>query len=125
MTSIDLQRVQFERKNIGQSSSASAKPPRPKHGAKFLRGPIPLDWLSRAASLPGRSLHVGVAVWFMAGLRKSRTVPISNITGLLFGLDRNAKYRALEWLESADLISVQRKAGCAPVVTILDPPGEK
>jgi hypothetical protein len=89
-----------------------------------LRGPIPLDWLSRAAALPGRSLHVAIAVWFMAGLKKTAVVPVSNITGLQFGLDRNAKYRALEWLENASLISVERRAGRAPIVTILEPPSE-
>ena len=96
MPAIDPKRVQFERRDVFQSSSAPSKPPRPTPGAKFLRGPVPLDWLSRAAALPGRSLHVAMAVWFMAGLRKSRTVPVSNVTGLQFGLDRNAKYRALE-----------------------------
>jgi hypothetical protein len=70
-------------------------------------------------------LHVAIAVWFMAGLRKSRTVPVSNVTGLQFGLDRNAKYRALEWLENAKLISVERQVGRAPIVTILEPPSEK
>jgi hypothetical protein len=70
-------------------------------------------------------LHVAIAVWFMAGLRKSRTVPVSNVTGLQFGLDRNAKYRALEWLENAKLISVERRVGRAPIVTILEPPSEK
>jgi hypothetical protein len=66
-----------------------------------------------------------MAVWFMAGLRKSRTVPVSNVSGLQFGLDRNAKYRALEWLENAKLISVERQVGRAPIVTILEPPSEK
>jgi hypothetical protein len=95
-------------------------PPRPKTGHRFLRGPIPLDWLSRAAALPGRSLHVAIAVWFMAGLKKTNVVPISNVTSLQFGLDRNAKYRALDWLESANLIKVERRPGRAPIVTILE-----
>jgi hypothetical protein len=125
MPAIDPKRVQFERRAVFQSSSAPSKPPRPKLGAKFLRGPVPLEWLSRAAALPGRSLHVAVAVWFMAGLRKSRTVPVSNVTGLKFGLDRNAKYRAREWLENAKLISVERQVGRAPIVTILEPPSEQ
>jgi hypothetical protein len=83
-----------------------------------LRGPIPLDWLSAAARLPGKSLHVGIALWFMGGLLKSRIVTLSNITSLRFGLNRNAKYRALAWLEEAGLIAVERKLGRAPIVTI-------
>ena len=96
-----------------------------RQATRFLRGPIPLDWLSRAAALPGRSLHVAIAVWFMAGLKKTSMVPVSNITSLQFGLDRNAKYRALEWLEHANLIAVERRAGRAPIVTILEAPNEK
>lgn len=126
MSSIDLQKVQIKNKTAGQCSVPNtAKPPRPRHRKKFLRGPIPLKWLSHAAMLPGRSLHVAIAVWFMAGLKNARIVPISNITALQFGLDRNAKYRGLEWLENANLISVERRAGRAPIVTILEPPGEK
>jgi hypothetical protein len=126
MRTIDPKRLQIDRQSTSKSpSSPRSKPPYPKSGGRFLRGPVHLDWLSRAAALPGRSLHVAIAVWFMAGLKKTRVVPVSNITGLLFGLDRNAKYRALEWLETANLISVERQVGRAPVVTILEPPTEK
>lgn len=94
--------------------------PRPRAGEKFLKGPIPLDWLSTAARLPGKSLHVAIAIWFTASLAKSATVPLSNVAGLPFGLDRNAKYRALEWLEEAGLICVERRLGRSPVVTVLE-----
>jgi hypothetical protein len=94
--------------------------PRPKAGEKFLRGPIPLNWLSTAARLPGKSLHVAIAIWLAASLAKSATVPLSNLAAAPFGLDRNAKYRALQWLEGAGLISVERKLGRAPIVTVLE-----
>jgi hypothetical protein len=98
----------------------SKRLPRHKTGQKFLKGPIPLDWLSTAAKLPGKSLHVAIAIWFTASLEKSCTVPLSNIAGLPFGLDRNAKYRALQWLENANLIRVERKLGRSPIVTLLE-----
>jgi hypothetical protein len=121
MAEIDPQRLRLGRQSASRlSTSPRSRPPLPKKGNQFLRGPIPLDWLSRAAAQPGRSLHVAIAVWFMAGLKKTNVVPISNITSLQFGLDRNAKYRALEWLENANLISVERRAGRAPIVTILE-----
>jgi hypothetical protein len=97
-------------------------PPRPRPGGHYLKGPIPLDWLSAAARLPGKSLHVGIALWFMGGLHKSRAVPLSNIASLRFGLDRNSKYRALAWLEGAGLVTVERKLGRAPIVTLSDAP---
>lgn len=94
--------------------------PRHTKGEGFLKGPVPLAWLEAAAGLPGKSLHAGVALWYAAGLTRSASIPLSNISGLRFGLDRNAKYRALAWLEGAGLVRVERKLGRAPVVTILD-----
>jgi hypothetical protein len=35
-------------------------------------------------------------------------------------LDRNAKYRGLAWLEQAGLVTVERKIGRPPMVTIMD-----
>jgi hypothetical protein len=76
--------------------------------------------LEAAAGLPGKSLHTGIALWFAVGQTKSATIPLSNVAGCRFGLDRNAKYRALEWLDGAGLISVERRLGKTPIVTILD-----
>ena len=94
---------------------------RPRRGEHFLKGPVPLPWIELAAKLPGKSLNAGVALWYLAGLTRSASVPLSNLSGGKFGMDRNAKYRALAWLESAGLVKVERKLGRAPVVTILFP----
>ena len=96
------------------------RPPRHRPGERFLKGPIPLKWLVRAARLPGRALHVGNAVWYLAGLTRSGTVKLSNSVLELFGVDRYAKARALEALEQAGLVSVQRQCGKHPTVTIED-----
>lgn len=84
-----------------------------------MKGPVPLAWLEAAARLPGKSLHAGIALWYAAGLLRSASIPLSNVSGHRFGCDRNAKYRALAWLEGAGLVKVERKLGRAPVVTIL------
>lgn len=117
MAAIDPSRFRLSSK-LGTRSSARL--PRPKAGERFLKGPIPMDWLSAAARLPGKSLHVAIAIWFTASLNKSATVPLSNLAGLPFGLDRNAKYRALKWLEDESLVSIERKLGRSPVVTLLE-----
>jgi hypothetical protein len=98
------------------------RPPGPVKGERFLKGPVPLAWLEAAARLPGKSLHAGIALWYAAGVARSAAVPLSNLSGVRFGLDRNAKYRALAWLEEAGLITVERKLGRAPVVTLLPGP---
>lgn len=118
MAPIDVDRL---RVRSVQPGTRRARPPRHAKGEGFLKGPVPLAWLEAAARLPGRSLHAGLALWYAAGLMRSATVPLSNISGVRFGLDRNAKYRALEWLDGAGLVKVERKLGRAPVVTILQP----
>lgn len=116
MAPIDVDRL---RVRSVQSATRRDRPPRHVKGEGFLKGPVPLAWLEAAARLPGRSLHAGLALWYAAGLTRSATVALSNISGVRFGLDRNAKYRALEWLEGAGLVKVERMLGRAPVVTIV------
>lgn len=89
-----------------------------KPQAPAFRGPVPISWLTSAARLPGKSLHVGLAIWYAAGRIRSQRVLLSNLDADRFGLNRNAKYRALVWLETANLISVERKLGRTPVITV-------
>ena len=85
----------------------------------FLKGPVPMQWLEQAGRLPGKALHVGVLLWFEAGRRRDRTVPLAG--GLLAGMrvERRAGYRALAQLEAAGLVSAVRGRGRCPRVTLL------
>jgi hypothetical protein len=103
-----------------RANPPSQKPPRHKAGEYFLRGPIPWKWLAQAARLPGKALHVANVVWFLAGIKSGRTVALSGSVLGDLGVDRYAKYRGLEALEKAGLVSVSRHVGRNPVVTILD-----
>ena len=85
----------------------------------FTNEPVPLTWLERAAGLPGRSIHVAVALWYEAARSRSRCVALSNKLCLRFHIERNAKYRALRSLELAGLAFVERRRGRSPRVTIL------
>jgi hypothetical protein len=78
------------------------------------------DWLQRAARLPGKSMHLAVVLLLIAIAQKTRCVVLGNLACKRFGLNRNAKYRALCSLESAGLVAIQRKLGRSPIVTILD-----
>ena len=82
--------------------------------------PAEIDWLTKAGRLPGKSLHLAVVLVFLANAANTRQVELSNLASQQFGLDRNAKYRALCWLEEAGLVRVERKIGRSPAVTILD-----
>ncbi len=87
--------------------------------ARFVRGPIPWGWICRAAQLPGAALAVSVALWHLAGMKRSETVSLSNGLMAELGVERHAKYRALAALEGAGLIMVKRQSGRSTVGTIL------
>ena len=91
---------------------------RPTKLKKFICGPIPLEWITKAAGGEGKTLHVAMALWFLAGLKRSRKVALSQSKLKLFGVSRQASYRALLRLEGAGLVSVVRHPGRSPIVTI-------
>jgi hypothetical protein len=94
---------------------------RPVHRKRpFLKGPIPWDWVSQAARLPGKTLHVALELWRESGCECSRTVHWSPSGMRRLGVSRGAGYVALARLEIAKLLTVKRRPGCAPLVTILD-----
>lgn len=121
---IDLERLRLPPTVNHATVSPRRKLPRHKPGEKFLRGPIPLAWLQTAAPLPGKALHVGVALWFWAGMTRNRTVSL-NLTRLegVFGVQRHSASRGLAALEKAKLITVVRARGRCPIVTLLDGSG--
>jgi hypothetical protein len=85
----------------------------------FVKGPIPLEWLAVAAKLPGKTLHVGLLLWFLKGLRRSSEVPLTSSWLAIFGLEHVTAYRALQALETAGLVTVRRQRGKAPVITLV------
>ena len=68
MYSVDLDR--FSAPGSGELPSTTTRPPRHKAGEWFVKGPIPGEWLRLAALEPGKTLHVAMALWYMAGLTR-------------------------------------------------------
>lgn len=85
----------------------------------FVKGPIPLSWLSIAAALPGKSIHAGLACWYQLGLKKCSPFPMSNTVAGKFGMDKDSKARSLRNLENAGLIRCYRTIGRSVTVEIL------
>jgi hypothetical protein len=96
-------------------------PTRPLRKGLFLRGPVPLAWLRRAAELPGKALAVGLALWFLSGMKKRRTLRLTRRTLQRFGVGRKPGYLALKNLEIAGLVCVRRQVGKSPIVTLCLP----
>lgn len=91
--------------------------------ANNCRLPSHSHWLEQAASLPGKCMHLAVALQLIATDQQLGCVELGNVACERFGLNRNAKYRALLSLENAGLVIVKRKRGRSPLVTILDGTG--
>ena len=104
--------------NLFESTNTNQAPPKHKPGEKFLKGPIPLEWLCMAARQPGKSLHVAVAIWFLAGITYKKTITLQGTILRALGVSRHAAYRALQALEKAGLVTAKRHPGRFPVVTI-------
>ncbi len=104
---------------------ATAKPGKPTRiKGEFLRGPIPLRWLSAVTKLRGKApLAVALALWFEAGRRGSKEVRLTTAILGRFSVNRKAKYTALTTLEKAGLIQVLRQPRKNPIVIIIDPLG--
>jgi hypothetical protein len=91
----------------------------PLKAGGFIKGPLPLRWIQAAARLPGRTLQVALALWYLAGLKKTSTVRLTSKPLVEMGVSRDAKYDGLARLEEAGLIAVQRQLGQAPLVSLL------
>jgi hypothetical protein len=86
---------------------------------RYLKGPVPWDWIVAAAKLPGHALSVGLCLWRLAGAINSRSVVLGNADLRAFGVDRAGKSRALAALEGAGLVAVERVPGRFPTVTLI------
>lgn len=116
-----LPHEQIEKHSTTTSKRTTNLSPNRRIKGEFLKGPIPLNWLSTASGLRGKAaLAVGLAIWFEAGRRKSNNINLTRAICERFGVNRKAKYRGLTSLENANLISVVRRPRKNPMVTILE-----
>lgn len=86
---------------------------------KFVKGPIPLDWVTRANALPGKAGAVGIALWFLAGVQRSTRVKTTVEVERIASCERKALYAALTALEQAALITCDRRPGRRAYVQLL------
>ena len=85
----------------------------------FLKSPIPIPWLNAAAKLPGKTLNVGIAIWWLAGMSKTSAFKITSKALDQLGVSRDAASDGLKRLEDNGLILVKRSSGQRPIVEIV------
>ena len=124
-TSPDLAGPHFDWSRMPDSQVPARRvelPSTEKRKARHFIPPIPLGWFQRACQLPGRAPVLASILWRLYRLKKSKPFILAQARLNDFGISRRAKYRALEALEAAGLISVERRPKKSPVVAILDRP---
>lgn len=91
-----------------------------RRDGEFLRGPIPLPWLLAASALPGKAvLKLALLLWFRAGIEGRQTaIRLSSSSLKRFGITARTAFNALEALEAAHLIRVERHRGRNPLVSL-------
>ncbi len=90
--------------------------------ARFIKGPIPFDWQCAANSLPGKAGAVGLALWFLKGVKQADTFAVTREAEALAGCTRQAFARGLQALAQAGLIAIEARPGARPVVTVIAHP---
>lgn len=90
-----------------------------KQGDLFIRGPIPMAWISAAATLPGKALHVALALFWLAGMKPQQKIKITRQALGLFSVSDDAYRDALPRLTAAGLIKVWPAPGQRALVEIV------
>jgi hypothetical protein len=96
----------------------------PTDGISFSRATgfmqkIPWGWQVTALRLKKPSaVAVGIVLWHEAGLKRTDTVKLSRRLYEEVGLSRNGYNTGLKLLEMAGLVTVERRHGKSPVVTL-------
>lgn len=86
---------------------------------RFLKGPIPLLLLHRAARLPGRALGLYLAIRHRADMQRADTVTLPSEYLAEWGIDKYTKARALQALSDAGLVSVDQRQGRTSRLTVV------
>jgi hypothetical protein len=93
---------------------------------KFIAGPIDVQWVVQASRLGVKALLVGLALWHLKKLRQADIFTVSNLMLQEWGVQPDAKSRALRALERAGLIRVERRGKRSPhVALIVGNPGSR
>jgi hypothetical protein len=110
-------------KVVNADTTGPVRKPRDNKDAFAL---VPLEWaadVTEAMNNPGYMVFTLLA--YLAWKTKSSTFVLSNDYLKIYGVDRDAKHRALARLEKAGVIRIERHGRHAPIVTLLIEPASR
>jgi len=111
---ISLEKYKYNR-NGNSITGPSGSPP----FEKFIKGPVSLSWITSASKISSSALSVGILLWYYHGLSGVPIIKLTTKKLKEFGISKRTAYRALQRMEDARLVHVDRKYGRAPLVRIL------
>ena len=95
---------------------------RARRASRYLKGPVPLALLQKAAALPGKALALYLALRHRFDLRRTPEVTLPADYLAAWGINKDAKRRSLAALEAAGLIRVVgRGPGRSIRVALVEP----
>jgi hypothetical protein len=89
-----------------------------KQQGEFIRGPIPVAWLTVAVAISPAAAYLGVVLWHLARMRQEPIV-LSYVTLTRYGFQPRHALRLLRALASACLITLDVAPGRAPRVRLI------
>jgi hypothetical protein len=117
----DEEEKEFRRLTSRSSRHVSTYKSKPgKQQTRYVQ--VPLWWAERVANIRGASaktMFVGIWLLHLKWKTGSNTFQVSNGQLAARGIGRMAKDRALRQLEAAGLITVERRNGKTPTVTLV------
>jgi hypothetical protein len=85
----------------------------------YLKGPIPISWISRVASYPGKALNVALAIRWLSDMNKNKPFKLTRRAMEQFCFSIDAAAAALSHMEKDGLILVHRRPGQRPSIQLL------
>ena len=86
----------------------------------FIKGPIPLEWLSAVARLPGKCINVAMAIQWLMGMSRGKPVKLTTRALRSLNVSDDTTSDCLRRMEQAGLIDVTRQSGQRPVICVRD-----
>ncbi len=77
-----------------------------------------MDWLGAAGHLPGKALHVAIAIQWLAGMNAGKPLKLTAKALGMMGISSDAARDGLKRLESANLIGVHRMPGQRSAIAV-------
>ena len=91
---------------------------RQKRARRFVKGPLHWPWMAAAARCHPRGLEVVLTVKMLSDTSGQHEVELSSMLLKELGIGRETKRRALDALEAAGLVVVDRNRGRLPRVSL-------